>query len=330
MNVLVTGATGAVGPCIVQTLCKAGYSIRTFSLDRALPGVFPPNIDEQIGNVTDPSAVQSVMQGMDAVIHLAALLHIVNPPPELREKYEQINVGGTANVVEAAIKAGVKRVLLTSTIAVYGQSDGRVITEDTPPHPDTLYAQTKLSAEKIVLNARQADSQPMGPVLRFGAVYGSRIKGNYERLVRALARHRFVSIGAGQNRRTLVYDKDVARAITLAVQHPLANGKIYNVTDGQFHSLAEIILTISAALGRPPSQFSIPVGLARVLAGIVEDVMRLIGRQSPVSRATIDKYTEDIAVEGKRIQAELGFIPQYDLSAGWRETVCEMKTAGDL
>ena len=118
---------------------------------------------------------------------MAALLRIVNPPSELREKYERVNIGGTATVVEAAIKAGVKRVVLFSTIAVYGPSDGRVLNEMSPTHPDTFYAQTKRAAEQIVLNARGADGQPLGTVLRLGAVYGSRIKGNYERLTRALA-----------------------------------------------------------------------------------------------------------------------------------------------
>ena len=86
-------------------------------------------------------------------VHMAALLHIVNPPPELREKYERVNIGGTAMVVEAAIKAGVKRVVLFSTIAVYGPSEGRVLNEMSPTHPDTFYAQTKCTAEQIVLNA---------------------------------------------------------------------------------------------------------------------------------------------------------------------------------
>lgn len=321
MKVLITGATGAVGPCIVQTLCAAGHAVRSFSLDSALPGAFPPNVEELIGDVTDPAAVQSAMQGVDAVIHLAALLHIVKPPPELREKYERINVGGTATVVAAAVKAGVKQVVLASTIAVYGPSNGRILNEDSVPHPDTIYARTKLDAEKIVLNARRSDNQPIGTVLRFGAVYGSRIKGNYERMVRALARSRFVPIGAGQNRRTLVHDKDIARAVVLAMQHPAAAGKIYNVTDGQFHALAEIIAAICAALGRKPPLFSIPVGPARAVAGIMENTMRLIGQRSPIDRATIDKYTEDIAVAGSRIQQELGFVPQYDLDAGWREVL---------
>lgn len=318
MNILVTGATGAVGPCVVDALCSAGHQVCSFSLD-ALPGTFPSGVQSFIGDVTDPAAVQSAMQGMDAVVHLAALLHIVNPPPELRAKYERINVGGTATVVKAAIKAGAKRVVLASTIAVYGPSNGQILNEDSVPHPDTFYAQTKLAAEKIVLNAKRADSQPIGTVLRFGAVYGARIKGNYQRLLRSLARGRFIPIGAGHNRRTLVYDKDVARAVVLAVQHPAAAGNIYNVTDGHFHTLNEIIAAICAVLERKPPRLSIPVGPARALAGMLEDAVQLIGRRSPINRATIDKYTEDIAVEGRRIQQELGFVPQYDLDAGWHD-----------
>lgn len=323
--VLVTGATGAVGPCVVDALCSAGYQVRSFSLDAPPTGIFPNSVQSIVGDVTDPSAVQSAMHGMDAVVHLAALLHIVNPPPELREKYEKINVGGTATVVEAAVKAGVKRVILASTIAVYGPSNGQILNEDSVPQPDTFYAQTKLAAEKIVLNARGVDGQPIGTVLRLGAVYGARIKGNYERLVKALARNRFIPIGNGRNRRTLVYDKDVARAVVLAIQHPSAAGKIFNITDGCFHSLAEIIAAISESLGRKPPRFSVPVGSVRIAAGMIEDAMRLIGRRSPVGRATIDKYTEDIAVEGKRIQTELGFVPRFDLRTGWRETVQKMR-----
>ncbi len=102
-------------------------------------------------------------------------------------------------------------------------------------------------------------------MLRLGAVYGSRIKGNYERLTRALACHRFIPIGNGLNRRTLVYDKDVGRAATLAVSHPAAAGRVFNVTDGGFHALNEIIESICSALGRKPPRLSLPVGPTRTL-----------------------------------------------------------------
>jgi UDP-glucose 4-epimerase len=170
----------------------------------------------------------------------------------------------------------------------------------------------------------------LGTVLRLGAVYGSRIKGNYERLTRALARHRFIPIGNGFNRRTLVYNRDVARAAALVVSHPAAAGRVFNVTDGTFHTLNEIIESICSALGRKPPRFALPVSPVRWAAGLLEDGARVFGRSSPVTRATIDKYTEDIAVDSRRIQDELGFKPQYDLKTGWKETVEEMRRRGEL
>jgi len=241
-----------------------------------------------------------------------------------------------------------------------------------PTHPDTFYAQTKRAAEQIVLNARGADGQPLGTVLRLGAVYGSRIKGNYERLTRALAGNLgpgnlgtrsqflaklghvpklpghvpllpFIPIGNGLNRRTLIYDKGVGRAVALAVSHPAAAGRIFNVTDGEFHTLNEIIESICSALGRKPPRLSLPVGPTRTLIGLIEKGYRLMGIMGtrsrilansgqapspiipPVTKAIIDKYTEDIAVDGSLIQKELGFVPQYDLKAGWEETIREMR-----
>ena len=223
-----------------------------------------------------------------------------------------------------------RRVVLFSTIAVYGSSDGRVLNEMSPTHPDTFYAQTKRAAEQIVLNAKGADGQPLGTVLRLGAVYGSRIKGNYERLTHALARHRFIPIGNGLNRRTLVYDKDVGRAAGLAVSHPAAAGRVFNVTDGEFHTLNEIIESICAALGRKPPRLSLPSGIVRSVAGAIEGGYHIFGLRSPITPGMVDKYTEDIAVDGSLIQKELGFVPQYDLQTGWRETIGEMRRMGHL
>jgi UDP-glucose 4-epimerase len=170
----------------------------------------------------------------------------------------------------------------------------------------------------------------LGTVLRLGAVYGSRIKGNYERLVRALARNRFIPIGNGLNRRTLVYDKDVGRAAALTVSHPAAAGQVFNVTDGGFHTLNEIIESVCAALGRKPPRLSLPVGPTRTLIGLIEKGSHAIGLKPPVTRGMIDKYTEDIAVDSSRIRTELGFKPQYDLRSGWQETVQEMRRMGEL
>ena len=237
-TVLITGANGFLGRAILARLQAADISVRATDLGAA-GGV--SEIVYRKADITRPEELKPVLENATTVIHVAGLAHIFSPDANSVEKYERINVGGTATVVDTAIKAGVKRVVLFSTIAVYGPSNGGVLNEMSPTKPETYYAQTKLDAGKIVLDARDTNGQSIGTVLRLGAVYGSRIKGNYERLTCALARHRFFPAGDGHNRRTLVYDKDVGRAAVLAVSHPAAAGRVFNVTDGGFHTLSEII-----------------------------------------------------------------------------------------
>ena len=129
---------------------------------------------------------------------------------------------------------------------------------------------------------------------------------------------------------SLVYDKDVGRAAVLAVFHPAAAGRVFNVIDGAFHALKDINEAICSALGRKPSRLFLPSGLSRVLAGVIEKGGRSMGLKTPAMRAMIDKYTEDIVVDGSLIQKELGFVPQYDLKTGWEETIREMRRTGEL
>lgn len=328
--ILVTGATGAVGPRVVETLLKTGHRVRTYSLDPPQPGVSQAGCEARAGDILDANALQQAMQGCAAVIHMAALLHVVNPPPSLRPKYQSINVEGTRQVIQAAIETGLKRIVFFSTIAVYGDSPSGALDEESPTFPSSFYAQSKKEAEQLVLSAHNANGQPLGTVLRLGAIYGAKIKGNYHKLVNALARGRFIPLGKGMNRRTLVYDRDVARAALLAATHPDAAGRIYNVTDGTFHSLSEIIATICSALGRPQPKIQLPVAPVRWAAGVADDMAKMVGLRSPIGRATIDKYLEEVCVSGQQIQNELGFKPQYNLEGGWKETIAEMRAAGTL
>jgi len=330
MRVLVTGASGAIGPAVVKTFHERGYSIRTLSIDTPPMNFWPKDVETFTGDVTDSCAVGDAMQNISVVVHLAAMLHIFESISTSRKLYEKINIGGTSVVTKAAIRAGVKRIIFFSTIAVYDHMGSLCLKEDSLTCPGTEYARTKLEGERIILSAKRADGIKIGTVLRLGAVYGDRIKGNYSRMVHALARNRFIPIGDGLNRRTLVYDKDVAEAVVLAVENHAAAGRIYNVTDGNVHTVKEIVAAICRALGRKPPRFSLPVTPVRLAAGVLEQGVRLLGCSSPVTRATVDKYTEDIAVDGSLIQKELGFVPKYDLDSGWQETIREMRARGIL
>jgi UDP-glucose 4-epimerase len=150
------------------------------------------------------------------------------------------------------------------------------------------------------------------------------VKGNFARLVHALQRGRFVPVGAGTNRRTLVYDEDAARAaVVAATTQPMTPG-VYNVTDGEIHTVTEIVAAISSALGRSPRRFHLPASPVRGVLRLVDIVSRISRVKFPVSSATLDKYLEDVAVSGMKARLELGFEPRYSLEEGWRETIRHM------
>lgn len=318
-----TGATGAIGPRVVEELAKRGCRIRCLSLDPAPPGLFPPGVEEVVGDLHDRAALDAACENVDAVIHMAALLHRMDRSPGWAERCRRVNAAGTERVIDGCLKHNVRRLVLFSTIAVYGPTGTEPATEATSPAPDTPYAETKLMAERAVLSAVGADGAALGCVLRMAAVYGARVKGNYRLLLQALSRRRHIPIGRGNNRRTLVYDRDAARAAVLALEHDAAAGALFNVSDGRMHAMHEILAAMCRALGRRPPRVFIPETFARRLARLAEQAGRRLRRSMPPLETMVAKYLEDVAVDGSLIQKTLGFRPQYDLEAGWRETVAQ-------
>jgi nucleoside-diphosphate-sugar epimerase len=305
----ITGATGAIGPIAAAEFAAAGFTVRALSREAA--------------DVCDGDALRRAFSGADCVLHLAAKLHLVDPPPSLRDEYRRVNVGGTEQVIRAAEAEGVRRVVHVSTIAVYGYDDQRLLTEESETRPETLYGLTKRESEHIALASNAV-------VLRFAAVYGARVKGNYRKLLLAMNRGRFLPLGSGRNRRTLVYDRDAARAAVLAATHPAAPGQVFNVTDGSVHTVREIVAAMADALGRRVPRIALPVAPIKLAAGAVELAARLTGTTPRVTRSMIAKYVEDVTVSGEKIRKVLGFEPGYDLQCGWRETVALMREAGEL
>ncbi len=316
---LVTGAGGAIGSTLVRRLRERGYIVRALVRDAAPPALMQDEIEITRADINDCKLVRQAVAGADVIFHLAAKLHVNNPAENLRGEYFRVNVEGTRALMQAARAENVKRLLFFSTINVYGNSQpGELMNEDSALHPDSLYAETKIEGERIALAGAPS------VILRVAAVYGPRMKGNYPRLVEAIRRRRLALIGDCHNRRTLVHIEDVCDAAIAASEHDDAVGQVFNVTDGRVHTLREIIQAIAAALKKRPPALRLPARPVRLAAGLLEDGLRFVGKQSPINRATIDKLTEDIAVSGDKIQRELGFRPRYDLQAGWEETIRHM------
>jgi len=304
----------------VEGLRHEGLQVRVLSRG-AHPLPWPEGtVDVVSGDVADRPAVRRAVEGAEWVFHLAAHLHVAPARPTLAPVFERANVEGTQVVVEESARAGVRRLVFFSTVAVYGPTGPEGADEDTPPRPDTLYAETKLRAEDFVQRSSNASTDLTTTVLRLAAVYGPRVKGNYQRLARALERGWFVPLGSGSNWRTLVHERDVAQAALLAAQSPLAAGRLYNVSDARIHRLRDVLKAISLALGRRPPRVAVPLPIARVGARVGDVALGLAGRE-PRLASLLGKYVEDVAIRAERIQQDLGFQPVFDLEAGWRDAL---------
>ncbi|MBF0228840.1 MAG: NAD-dependent epimerase/dehydratase family protein [Desulfamplus sp.] len=349
---LVTGGTGKIGQVLVPELLKQKFRVRLFlrdkttNLDSIISSLFTSstpislstqttisqmlhqNIEIFFGDITDYKSVSNAVLGVDYIFHLAAILHINNPHPSMYGQYYDVNVIGTKNIVDAALIAGVQRVILFSTISVYGvnskdcsdspsflDSNKQIFYESSPVNPLTIYAKTKLLAEQY--------SYPCVTILRLASVYGSGVTGNYLRLIMAVRKGFFCipvnSKGCSVNR-TLIHEKDVVTGAILAATHPEAAGKIYNLTDGAIHSLEDIVRAVANAISVDVKIFKIPEKPLKIFSNIVckykhENIEKVA--------SIINKLMENIAVDGKKIQVELGFQPKYNLKNGWYEVLEE-------
>ena len=323
---LVTGATGAVGPALVAALVAAGYEVVALARRCPQDARLPANIHFIQGDIADSNVIETAVCNIDIIFHLAAKLHLNNPSPDLDAEYQRINVTATQQLVAAAKKAGVQRFIFFSTINVYGESEPPQIFDETvQPNPMGLYAQTKYEAEKAALSFRSPMGTPLSVILRLSSVYGPYMQGNYLRLVKLMRKGWFIPIGRGQNRRTLIFDQDVAQAALLAAETPEALGQIYNITDCTTPTFQEILGAIYSVLERPLPRVTLPDRPLRLGLLLLEKLSTLLGRPSSIGASTIDKLQEDMAVCGRKAQQQLNFKPQYNLQQGWRATIASWK-----
>lgn len=306
-KVLVTGAGGAVGSRLVRELVRSGYQVR--AAVRSGPHDLPEGVEIAEGDIRDAAFVREITSGVDKIFHFAARLHVNDPSESLRNEYEDTNIVATSSLIELS---NCERFVFASTINVYGA--GGPFDESSEPKPEGLYAETKLEAERAVLE------HPGGTVLRFAAVYGRSMKGNFPRLVSAIRKGRFAYVGSGENRRTLVYETDAVRAAILCAEDKRSKGKIYNVTDGEVHTLQEIVAAISGALDKSPPKLHIPESLTRAAFGTADLLLRTARSEKRLT-PLIDKINEDIAVSGDLIRDELGFEPEFGLEDGWKDAL---------
>ena len=240
MRVLVTGGGGFIGSHVVDRLIGEGHTPRIFDLS-ASPYHSPLEVETFTGSITDPANLDLAMRDCDAVIHLAAVADVAHvlADPVLAE---EVNTRGTLNVLEAACRAEVGRVVYGSTTWVYSDCAEQAVDEETPiPAPRHLYTATKLAGETYCAGYAELYDLEC-TVLRFGIPYGPRARaaGVVAKFTDLAFEGKALTIaGDGSQTRSFIYVEDLAEGIVAALA-PAGAGRTYNLSGDEVVTILEI------------------------------------------------------------------------------------------
>ena len=296
MNFLVTGGAGFLGAALANRLARSGHTVRVLDdLTTGDPSRLDPAVLFTRGDVTDVPKLWSLLQGIDCVYHLAARVSVPESILYPRD-YNAVNVGGTVAVMEAMRDAGVKRVVLASSGAIYGTQQHQPVHEDLPPNPDSPYAVSKLAAEHYVRTIG-ALWKIETVCLRIFNAYGpgqplppSHAPVIPQYLRQALNKGSLVMFGDGSQSRDFIYIDDVINALEAAAIAHNIDREVINVGSGSETPIRTLIELIGQITNKPiePLRNASGSGVKRMWANI-----------------------------GKA-NALLGFSPQVSLEAGLR------------
>jgi nucleoside-diphosphate-sugar epimerase len=320
---LVTGASGFIGSHLVRRLVSEGYQVRGLarvtSDTSALAGL---ELELVHGDLTDARAVAAAAAECDLVVHCGALVSDWAAVKEIR----QINVGGTRNVVDAALVASVRRVVHISTTDVYGYPGGRRVDEQQLQVGfANWYAQTKREAE-VEVRRLEAQAGPEVVILRPATVYGPGSKEVVGEMAKAISRRQMLMIDGGRAIAGLVYIENVVDAVMLALADEVA-GEAFNVSDGLDVTWKQFLADIAAGLGYAPPSWSLPYSVARGIATTFEHGYRAMhavtGLTSPalLSRQAVDVLGRDQDFSNLRIRERLGWEPRIGYADGLAATL---------
>jgi nucleoside-diphosphate-sugar epimerase len=319
MKVLITGGTGFIGSRLALRLLANGESVKVLGQENNEAEIENSNLIQAQGaevvlaSVTNKEQLFEILEGIDLVYHLAAAQHEANVPDQL---FWDVNVTGTKNMLEASVRAGVKRFVHGSTIGVYGSSIEGIIDEQSPLRPDNIYGLTKLKGEELALSF--ANKLPL-VVVRISETYGPGDR-RLLKLFKTIKKNVFFMIGNGKNLHHLIYVDDLIEGLCLAARVEAAVGQTFILAGKEPVTTNDMVAIIASELGAKGSRFRAPLSLFLFSASLMETILRPFGIQPPLHRRRMDFFKKSFVFSTESSSRLLGFVPRYSFKQGVTET----------
>ena len=325
---LVTGASGFIGGRLVERLVtEEGVHVR--ALVRS-PGKaarlrkLPLEIVE--GDLLDPQSLRKAVEGCDLVFHCAAFTSAHTGD---KKEFFQTNVEGTESILKAAVEAGVKKFVHTSSIAVYGLNPPDGADEDTAYQPcDNLYCNTKIAAEEIVWAYYRETKLPV-VVIRPANVYGPHSKPWTLRPIKLINSGQMMLINGGTGLCNYVYIDNLIDATLAATKCDEAVGQAYIISDGIAVPWKEFFGCYGRMAGRPQMR-SVPELLGKLVALGMEIASKFTGKPPKITRQAVDYLTCKARFIIDKARRDLGYRPRVPLEEGMRLTEQWLREEGHL
>lgn len=323
MRVLVTGASGLLGRAVATELLAAGHRVR--AIQRSPSHV--TGVENLLGSVTDDSDVARAVEGMDAVVHLAAKVSLAGAAAE----FGAVNVGGTRRMIAEAVRAGTPRFVHVSSPSVAHTGES-IVGEDArpadPAHAGGDYARTKALAELFALGA---DSPTLHVVaVRPHLVWGPGDTQLVARIVDRARRGRLPVLGSGAALIDSTYVDNAASGIAAALeQAERVHGNAYVITNGEPRPVAELMAGICRAAGVVTPNWHVPAAVARSVGSLVEALWRMKpGRdEPPMTRFLAEQLSTAHWFDQRRTRADLRWSPAVGLDEGLERLAAWYRTA---
>jgi nucleoside-diphosphate-sugar epimerase len=328
VRVLVTGATGFTGGHLARALAAAGHDVSALVRDRAgepAADLARAGITPVSGDLRDPSTLAAATAGAEVVYHLAAIYRQAGVPADT---YRVVNAVGAQLVVEAASRAGARRVVHCSTVGVHGDVERPPANEDAPLKPGDIYQETKLEGERLA----QAAGARLGievTVARPSGIYGPGDR-RLLRLFRGVARRRWFTLGSGEIYYHLTYIDDLVDGFRLLGEHPAAANRTYILAGGEVTTLNALVGLVAEGAEVPVPTRHLPVWPFWVAGALCEALCVPLRIEPPIFRRRVDFFTKSRAFDITRARTEIGFTPRVGLRDGIRRTLAWYREHGWL